>query len=195
MPVVRFERSALPAQPWKNGGGVTREIVCMPPGTGLGQFDWRVSIAHIAGSGPFSAFAGINRVITLLDGPGVHLHSPDGAIDHRLDTPLRPFAFPGEAPVQADLLGGAGCHDFNVMTRRDVCTAQVLVLQDGATLPECAQGLLLAVHGAWQAAAGAPLRLDTDRGLWWHGSDRRWQLTPEGKDAALLAVLIEPTCP
>ena len=118
MPVVRFERSALPAQPWKNGGGVTREIVCMPPGTGLGQFDWRVSIAHIAGNGPFSAFAGINRVITLLDGPGVHLHSPDGAIDHRLDTPLRPFAFQGEAPVQADLLGGAGCHDFNVMTRR-----------------------------------------------------------------------------
>ena len=40
MPVVRFERSALPAQPCKNGGGVTREIVCMPPGTGLGQFDW-----------------------------------------------------------------------------------------------------------------------------------------------------------
>ena len=93
MPLIRFHRSALPAQPWKNGGGVTREVLCLPEGSGFERFDWRVSIAHIASSGPFSSFPGVDRVITLLEGAGVHLRSADGAIDHRLDTPLAPFAF------------------------------------------------------------------------------------------------------
>ncbi len=66
MPWHRFDRATLPATPWKNGGGVTREIVCQPPGAGLAAFDWRVSIATIASDGPFSLFAGIDRVITLL---------------------------------------------------------------------------------------------------------------------------------
>jgi environmental stress-induced protein Ves len=83
--------------PWKNGGGVTREIVCQPPGAGMDSFDWRVSIAHIASDGPFSAFPGIDRVITLLKGGGVHLSSADGQVNHRLGTPLAPFAFAGEA--------------------------------------------------------------------------------------------------
>ena len=194
MPLVHFDRSTLPLQPWKNGGGVTREIVCMPPGTDCAPFDWRVSIAHIARSGPFSEFVGIDRVITLLEGPGVHLRSPDGAIDHRLDTPLRPFAFAGEALVHADLLG-ADCHDFNVMTRRDVCRARVQVLRDAATLPECAQGILLAVRGTWQLHAGRPQQLDIDQGLWWHESSLTWRLTPGHDDAALLAVSIERARP
>lgn len=194
MPVVRFDRSTLPVQPWKNSGGVTREIVCTPPGSGEAPFDWRVSIAHIARSGPFSEFVGIDRIITLLEGPGVHLRSPDGAIDHRLDTPLRPFAFAGDALVQADLLG-ADCHDFNVMTRRDACTACVQVVRVEATLPECAQGLLLAVRGTWRLHAGSPQRLDAEQGLWWRGSSLTWRLTPEHGDAALLAVSIELTRP
>ena len=98
--------------PWKNGGGVTREIVCLPPGAGMNDFDWRVSIAHIASDGPFSAFPGIDRVITLLSGGGVHLLGDDGQVDHPLDTPLAPFAFAGEAAIHAHLLAG-DCHDFN----------------------------------------------------------------------------------
>ena len=81
MPIHRFTREALTATPWKNGGGVTREIVCQPPGAGMDAFDWRVSIAHIASDGPFSAFAGVDRIITLLEGAGVRLHSTDGASD------------------------------------------------------------------------------------------------------------------
>ena len=80
-----FSSQALPATPWKNGGGTTQEVVCWPQGAGLDSFEWRISIAHIAQSGPFSAFAGIDRVITLLSGDGVHLHSPDGAINHRVE--------------------------------------------------------------------------------------------------------------
>ena len=36
------------AQPWKNGGGVTREIAVEPPGAGFDSFGWRVSTAVVA---------------------------------------------------------------------------------------------------------------------------------------------------
>jgi uncharacterized protein len=191
MPLVRFHRSTLPAQPWKNGGGVTQEVLCLPQGSSPDQFDWRVSIAHIASSGPFSVFAGIDRVITLLEGPGVHLRSHDGAIDHRLDTPLEPFAFPGEAEVQATLLG-ADCHDFNVMTRRHACTARVHMLRNATTLPPARQGLFLVVQGVWQLRSDTDLRLDAGEGLWWHESNLLWKLTSQGLHPTILAVLIEP---
>lgn len=220
----RFRRTDLPTQPWKNGGGVTREVVSLPAerasagagegggpgggpmsgpiseagsdaGSGAGfDFAWRVSIAHIAASGSFSAFVGVDRSITLLEGPGVHLHSADGAIDHRLDAPLAPFAFAGEAAVQADLLG-ADCHDFNVMTRRSHCRAQVQVLRQAALLPLTKQGLLMAVRGAWQLQGDSAQWLDAGEGLWWPAQARPWQLRPLGQDAALLAVLIETATP
>jgi environmental stress-induced protein Ves len=112
-----FSAAKLPASLWKNGGGITREIVCQPRAE---AFDWRVSIAHIAKDGPFSAFPGVDRVITLLEGGGVWLRSADGSVDHLLEMPLQPFGFPGEASVDGRLLLGA-CDDFNVMTRRAVC--------------------------------------------------------------------------
>lgn len=195
MPLTRFHRSDLPAQPWKNGGGVTREVLCLPPGSGFEHFDWRVSIAHIARGGPFSAFPGVDRVITLLEGGGVHLRSADGAIDHRLATPLAPFAFPGDAVVDAELLGG-DCHDFNVMTRRASCTARVQVLRTSTVLPAGEQGLLLAARGGWRVEEGAEsLRLAPDEGLWWHGAAHAWRLAPESPDSAMLAVSIEAKNP
>lgn len=189
MAMVRFDRSALPAQPWKNGGGVTRELVCRPEGSDLAGFDWRVSIAWIASSGPFSAFAGIDRVITLLEGPGVRLRSATGDIDHRLDRPLEPFAFPGEAAVQADLLG-APCEDLNVMTRRSACRADVQVLHDRHTLPRGRHGLLLSVRGVWDLQDGDLGSLAAGEGLWWHDADQAWSLAPREADAALVAVLV-----
>ena len=116
----RFSIATLPSMPWKNGGGSTCEIACWPPGAGLGDFAWRMSIASISQSGPFSIFRGVDRSIMLLEGDGVHLRASqtqEGGIDHRLDTPLQPFAFSGDSSVQCTLLGGPS-RDFNVMTRR-----------------------------------------------------------------------------
>jgi environmental stress-induced protein Ves len=190
MPIHRFDRSTLAATPWKNGGGVTREIVCQPPAAGMDSFDWRVSIAHIESNGPFSAFAGVDRVITLLEGAGVRLHSSDGAFDHRLDMPLAPFAFAGEAPVTGTLLDG-DCHDFNVMTRRAACRASVTVCR-GATTLAAPAGLLLAVHGSWRAETDT---LSPGQGLWWRHGALSWSLAPASADAALLAVSIHPVNP
>lgn len=192
MPQIRFDRQTLPTQPWKNGGGVTREVLCLPTGSDMLHFDWRVSIAHIASSGPFSIFAGVDRVITLLEGRGMALRSDDGAIDHRLDCPLEPFAFAGEAAVQAELLG-ADCHDLNVMARRAACRARVQVLREEQDLAPAHQGLLLAVRGDW-ALQGEP-GLSTGQGLWWHAAAWGCRLRPQSPDAAIIAVLIESATP
>lgn len=54
--------------PWKNGGGETAEILCHPQGAGFGDFNWRISTARVASSGPFSTFEGIDRILTVLEG-------------------------------------------------------------------------------------------------------------------------------
>lgn len=201
MPVHLFDRQQLPATPWKNGGGVTREIVCQPPGAGMDSFDWRVSIAHIASDGPFSRFEQVDRVITLLEGAGVRLRSSDGALDHRLDQPWEPFAFAGEAPVQGELIAG-DCHDFNVMTRRGRCRARVVVYREAGTLPTTGAGLVMALAGRWQLAraaaapgigASAAWTLSANQGLWWQDGGGPRDLRPEvqGGPVALLAVSIE----
>lgn len=186
--VHHFRRADLVAHPWKNGGGLTREIVSWPPGSGVTDFDWRVSFAHIASSGPFSAFPGVDRVITLLEGAGVTLQSVDGTVSHRLDQPLRPFGFAGELAVQADLLG-PDCLDFNVMIRRSACSASVQVLSSAAHLTQQSHGLLFACRGQWHANGHF---LSANEGLWWHDEPCAWALTAQDEDAAMIAVLIQP---
>ena len=189
MTLHTFFVADLPAVPWKNGGGVTREIVCQPPGAGMDSFDWRVSIAHIASDGPFSAFPGIDRVITLLSGGGVHLSSADGQVNHRLGSPLAPFAFAGEAAIHARLLEG-DCHDFNVMTRRAVCSASLQVLRSACDWQASSQGLFMAVQGNWQLEGAGTQMLSPQQGLWWSDAVKAWRLIPQSSDAKLFALKI-----
>jgi environmental stress-induced protein Ves len=205
MPIHFFERAQLRASPWKNGGGATREIACHPPQTGMQNFDWRISIAHIASDSDFSVFTGVDRVITLLEGGGVQLSSADGSADdsvlHALDTPLQPFVFSGDAAVHGRLLNG-DCHDFNVMTRRGVCQAEVRVLRLHETLWPAPGGLLMAIHGQWQVQAdgtdtanGQKHTLGAQTGLWWHDDMLacQCQCVDSVPDAALLAVRFTPS--
>jgi environmental stress-induced protein Ves len=189
MTLHRFDVDDLPAMPWKNGGGVTREIVCLPPSAGMNDFDWRVSIAHIASDGPFSAFPGVDRIITLLSGGGVHLLSEGAEVNHLLDTPLAPLAFAGEAPIHARLLAG-DCHDFNVMTRRSACSASLQVLRNACDWPATSQGLLMAVQGHWQLEGDHAQTLAPQQGLWWSEPCPAWRLQPHGDDPALLALTL-----
>jgi uncharacterized protein len=191
MSVHCFSIDALVASAWKNGGGVTREIACVPEGATLGDFQWRVSVAHIAQSGPFSAFPGIDRVITLLTGAGVRLHSADGAVDHRLDATLAPFAFPGECPIDGELLAGP-CEDLNVMVRRSRYSADVQVLRASAVLRAAAGGVLLAGHGGWKARspAGETITLAPGGGVWWSEPMNSWNVSASNEEGVLVAVLI-----
>ena len=103
--------------PWKNGGGTTTEILIHPEGAGWEDFEWRVGIAEVRQSGPFSSCPGSDRSILLLECPkgSVMRLSVDGS---EVELPPRRFVdFKGESATSAMLLG-APVRDFNVMSRR-----------------------------------------------------------------------------
>lgn len=166
--MTRFALDSIEPTPWKNGGGTTREVAVWPPDAGLDDFAWRISVADIAADGPFSAFAGIDRQIVLLDGAGVRLHAADGSFDYRLATIGEPFAFSGDVAVDATLIAGA-TRDFNVMARRGVCRAQVHAMQHGFSFSSGEDAVALFVlRGDWRdpgASLMEPLR--ANEGVWY----------------------------
>lgn len=108
------------ASPWRNGGGVTRELLAWP----AGGADWtgRISVAEVAASGPFSRFEGVRRWFAVLSGDGVSLRLAGG--EHRLTAASAPLEFDGEAAVDCRLLGGP-TQDLNLMVRRDRAGARM----------------------------------------------------------------------
>ncbi|MBE0692190.1 MAG: HutD family protein [Aquamicrobium sp.] len=114
MRIIR--RDTYRRMPWKNGQGLTEEVAALPEGVVVDGFDWRLSIAHVDGDGPFSLFPGIDRTIALLEGEGLALDLPGGGTV-TLSPGGGPFAFPGEWAISSRNLGGPTI-DLNIMTRR-----------------------------------------------------------------------------
>ena len=108
--------------PWKNGGGTTTEVAVHQMGAGFDDFGWRVSIADVRQSGPFSQFPGIDRCIAVLEGQ-MALRIAD-RIPVVVSADTLPALFSGDDRTVATLIGGAVV-DLNVMTRRGVYTARV----------------------------------------------------------------------
>lgn len=115
--IVRLQDVA--SQPWKNGGGVTRELLAWPSAD-----DWaiRVSVADIECDGVFSAFRGIDRYFAVLDGNGVRL---DGVADVRIGD--KPVHFDGALAPHCRLIDGP-TRDLNVMIRRNAGVGTLLQL-------------------------------------------------------------------
>jgi environmental stress-induced protein Ves len=155
-----FEHVPLAAQPvqaWANGGGSTRQVAIEPRDGSLARgFRWRVSIAQVASSGPFSHLPGVDRSLWLLRGDGVQLALHDGAGGRTvvLDRALQRFDFAGETAVACTLLGGA-CEDCNVMTARDRIVVDAHMHRLGAggelAIDVVEQGLVVALNGAFTA--------------------------------------------
>ncbi|WP_241480969.1 HutD/Ves family protein [Leisingera sp. ANG-M6] len=126
---MRF--SALTAQPvpWKNGGGITRELAVHKEN---GQIVWRLSLAEIERSGPFSAFPGRARIHCIVEGAGHTL--ADGHI--RLEArPLTPVFFDGGLALDCRLRDGV-CKAFNVIYDPNRVTPKAEILS-GGTLRDC----------------------------------------------------------
>ena len=106
------------AQPWRNGGGVTRELLTWP----ASAHPWalRISVAQIDRPGPFSAFADVERWFAVVEGAGVELH--EGEHRHRLTPHSEPLCFDGAAAPDCQLLGGPTL-DLNLMARRGTGSA------------------------------------------------------------------------
>ncbi len=113
--LIRLEDK--PASAWRNGGGTTRELLAWPPNRGgvTADWDWRLSVAEVTASGPFSSFEGVQRWFAVLQGEGVQLNMDGMGITLTGSSP--PFQFDGAVSVGCQLLGGA-TQDFNLMVRR-----------------------------------------------------------------------------
>jgi hypothetical protein len=106
----------VPASPWRNGGGVTRELLAWPA---VGPWRLRISVADIEADGPFSAFPAIERWFAVLEGQGVELRVNGSR--QRLGRGSEPFRFDGGAAVDCALLAGS-TRDFNLMARPGAAT-------------------------------------------------------------------------
>lgn len=129
---VRVLRAAdRPATVWKNGGGVTREIAVWPAGAGMDSFRWRASLAEVAADGPFSAFPGIDRTLTLAEGAGMDLVV--GGVRRIVDERFAPQDFAGDESTDCRLISGPVVN-FNVMYRRGAATAETAVVRGRLTV-------------------------------------------------------------
>ena len=119
MQIIR--QSDFKTTPWKNGDGITHEAIRVPANGD--SFRWRLSVAQIERSGPFSDFAGYNRTMVLRKGNGAALKFARGAT--RLLREVGDMAqFDGALLlIQCELENGP-CVDSNLMAAKalpDVC--------------------------------------------------------------------------
>jgi environmental stress-induced protein Ves len=135
------DRAALP---WKNGGGITREIAAGPEGPD--GFDWRVSLAEVDADGPFSVFPGVDRTLTLVEGAGMDLTI--GRTSRPVGERWVPQDFPGDVPTHCRLIAGPVVN-LNVMCRRGSGVAAVTVVRGPVPVsaPEGTAVLAVALEG------------------------------------------------
>jgi environmental stress-induced protein Ves len=167
--------------PWRNGGGVTRELVAWPNAR---DWIWRMSVAEVASSGPFSRFDGVQRWFAVLAGAGVRLEVAGQW--RTLTRASAPFCFDGAEPLACDLVDGA-TQDFNLMVRSGSASARmervsgvrcfdlsatviVAAYASGTGATAFFDNEVLEIPGncvAWRSvSAGATVRLESADALW-----------------------------
>ncbi len=146
MTVSIIHALGVPPQPWRNGGGQTRELLAWPNAQ---SWQVRISLADIAQDGAFSAFPGVQRWFGVVQGAGVALQFADRQVTQTLaDSALQ---FDGAAAPFCSLLSGA-TQDMNLMLRSDDAAQ--------ACMHQAVEGV------AWQS--NLPLRalFTTAAGVW-----------------------------
>lgn len=113
---------ALVPEPWRNGLGITREIAREEDAAGV---LWRLSLADVDAEGPFSLFAGMSRLLTVVSGAGMVL---DGASGRSEALPLVPLPFSGEEPVSG-LLPHGPVRNLNLVFRTGACRSMATTLR------------------------------------------------------------------
>lgn len=177
-PAVHLVRLAdVAPQPWRNGGGLTRELLAWPAGAAAWQV--RVSVAEIRRDGPFSVFAGVQRCFQVLSGAGVLLGA--GAAARRLTPADAPWAFDGAAGLDCQLLDGP-TQDLNLMVQQAAGQAAMQPCRAEEPLPAGPRwrGLFTATPLCWQAGREAPQRLPA-MSLLWSDADttQPWVVRPD----------------
>jgi uncharacterized protein len=158
---LHLPRDQYRSMPWRNGSGVTLEIA-REPGAGA-DYLWRLSLASVTASGPFSDYAGYRRSVTLIGGNGFRLDIGDQE-PVILDTVGASAFFPGDVPTGCVLIDGA-CNDLSLMVRepgtissviriRDTVERELPLLAGALKAVFCLRGGTLRIHTAGPMAAG-----------------------------------------
>lgn len=176
--VTLVDAEATPAQAWRNGGGRTRELLAWPAGD---HWRVRVSRADIAADGPFSAFPGIARWFTVLEGAGVVLGFTDG--ERTLRCGDEPLHFDGAAAPGCRLLDGA-TQDLNLMVRHGSGTMLPLRAGQAWQAAFAMRGLYTTVAGRW-SGGGLQKAVPAHNLLWMASADAAaWAFAADAGDVA-----------
>jgi environmental stress-induced protein Ves len=146
--MIIMRAASYRAAPWKNGGGVTREILRVPPEPTA--FDWRLSLANIASPGPFSSFDGYQRTLVLVSGPGVELDfGQHGRV--KLTTAGQMVSFDGAWETSCTLLDGPST-DLNLIVSQERVRSASRCIQltraESVQTAEWPQTLVCCISGA-----------------------------------------------
>ena len=162
---------SVAAQPWRNGGGQTRELLTWPASP---NWQLRISRADIEEDGPFSAFPGVQRWFAVLEGAGVVLKFPNGSQTLR----------PGDAPLVFDGADAPGCtlldgatQDLNVMVQHGSATLQAAGSERWSADFQM-RGLYTATPVRWHDGTES-LNLEAHTLLWVDDNDdTAWSIEP-----------------
>lgn len=159
--VATFALDGITPTAWQNGGGTTRQIATgrlegrvgdrvegRPEGPAAHDrdVDWRLSLADIGVDGPFSVFPGLDRYAMLLAGRGLTLRG-DASVWQA--TPFVPFAFPGDAALDATLRDGLPAQCLNLMVRRGAGLGEIALHARDIVVPRVAAAVVLVLGGTW----------------------------------------------
>ena len=141
--------ASLATIPWKNGGGITRNLAVEPEDAGFDNFLWRLSFAEVNAPGRFSTFPGVDRTILVWKGNGLVLHA-SGRDSFAITPDAEPHVFRGEDEIEATLIDGSTI-DFNLMVRRGSCTATANRYRSAAIISRGArQAFFLCATGSFR---------------------------------------------
>lgn len=132
------------SMPWRNGRGTTVEMAREDDEDGT--MLWRVSAADVVEAGAFSIFPGVDRILTLIEGPGFDLDFAEHGRVAPVE-PLVPVAFSGDWVTRALSVRGPS-RDLNVMTARGKASGAVQVHHGAALVaPLGARSLFFCLSG------------------------------------------------
>lgn len=177
-------------QPWRNGGGQTRELAASAPGE---HWAWRISLAEVRQDGAFSAYPGITRWFAVVQGHGVVL---DFGAGHRetLNSASVPLHFDGARAPHCSLQGGT-TQDLNLMLRDGAAGGTMLAARDSE------EWISLAATRAVFAAEPMLLQIDDadamvlpafSLALSHHARRQRWRVVGGSGAPAAWWLAIEP---
>lgn len=178
--------------PWRNGGGVTRELLAWPSAQ---DWVWRMSVAEVESSGPFSRFDGVQRWFAVLAGAGVRLtlDAPAGMQTHALTRSSAPLCFDGAVPTQCDLLNGP-TQDFNLMLRSGRATGRMQRVTGAFTVTTIAPKLV----AYYAISTGSSVRFEHEvmaipaHSLVWRTVPAGGQVRIEAADALCMEIALCP---